>query len=95
MKAGAGSILEKGKKTIFQEAERLVNGPRQKMYGHPKVNLNKIARMWSAYLGVIVTERDVCWMMALLKGARAAATHHRDALVDAVGYLRLIEMLED
>jgi len=45
--------------------------------------------MWSAYLGVAVSGRDVCNMMALLKVARLRNGSHEDSSVDGAGYLAL------
>jgi len=82
--------------TILEEAEDIVDGPRATTYGHPKINLARIAAFWSLYLGKIVKPADVCHMMVLLKVARAmSGVPNRDTLVDIAGYARLAEMLEE
>lgn len=85
--------------TVFEEAEELVNGPRQNDYGSPSTNINAIAHMWNGYLhrslAKPITAKDVCWMMALLKASRDAHRSKRDNLVDACGYLRLQEIMEE
>jgi hypothetical protein len=42
-----------------------------------------------------MTAEDVCWFMVLLKMARQAHMNKRDNLVDAVGYIALIERIQD
>lgn len=83
--------------TILEEAESLVGGDRLKFYGPPAVNFKRIAGMWSAYLGIEVNELDVCCMMIALKVARirTGGSYHRDSAVDAAGYARLLEILND
>lgn len=87
-------------KTLLQEAHEIIYGDREETYGKPSKNLANIALMWEHYLqakhgAVIVTEEDVCWMMVLLKMARQMNKHKRDNLVDAAGYIALIERMEE
>ena len=81
--------------SIFDEAEKLVNGDRQKDYGEPRENLERISEIWSGVLGLSVTAEQVALCMAGLKLARLGfdPTNH-DSLVDACGYLRLMEMIK-
>jgi len=79
--------------TILSEADNLINGNRQSDYGDPGVNIERIAGMWSAYLGTEVTGEQVCWMMTMVKASRDLVKSKRDNLVDAAGYLGLIERL--
>lgn len=78
--------------TIAVDAVRLVDGDRQKQYGSPESNLQRIAGLWSAYLDVKVTPEDVSHMMVLLKVSRAKAGYKRDTSVDVVGYTLLADM---
>ena len=88
--------------SILEEAHKIIYGDREQTYGRPSKNLDCIAQLWTAYL----TNRknsderlgavDVAAMMTLLKIARLANTpDHRDSLVDACGYLALIERCQD
>jgi hypothetical protein len=88
--------------SILEEAHQIIYGDREQTYGKPSKNLDCIAQMWDAYL----TNRknsderlgavDVAAMMTLLKIARLAnSPDHLDSLVDAVGYLALIERCQD
>ena len=87
---------------ILEEAQSIIYANREKTYGRPSKNLDCIAQLWTAYL----TNRkhsdeelgavDVAAMMTLLKIARLAnSPEHRDSLVDACGYLALIERCQD
>lgn len=88
-------------KTYLDKAKEIIYGDREKTYGTPDKNLKTIARMWSAYLESRLNMRnlpvelnavDVCWMMNLLKTARAAHDQSwGDNPVDAIGYLALTE----
>lgn len=83
--------------SVTQEAEDLVAGQRRQEYGPAWINFDRIAKLWSAYLGREVTMADVCWMMTLLKAARHADGGEkikRDNIVDSIGYLRLIEIIK-
>jgi hypothetical protein len=90
-------------KTVTREADGLIRGERQKHYGHPKKNFQRIATAWNAYLlerpvladGSIEPLRphDVAAMMGLLKIVRMAEGYHRDSTVDIVGYAALMAIL--
>ncbi|MBA3776896.1 MAG: hypothetical protein H0X11_10715 [Betaproteobacteria bacterium] len=79
--------------SILTEANDLIHGDRQASYGHPRTNLDRVAALWSVPLGVTVTAEQVCLCMALLKIARQVNKAKRDNLVDAAGYIALIERL--
>lgn len=65
---------------------------RGKSYGNGDANLTRIAALWSAYLGVDITPRDVCWLMVLLKSSRARQDPtNPDNTLDGRGYLELAE----
>jgi hypothetical protein len=84
---------------VIEEANKIIYGDREQTYGHPTVNLNRIATQWSLYLNqkyeaqLQITPEDVCWMMADLKKARQMNANKRDNLVDAIGYIGLIEVV--
>lgn len=85
--------------TILSEAENIITGDRQECYGDPRVNLQRVAEQWGMYLSqknqlfkqIILTQEDICWMMTLLKMCRQMHAPKRDNLVDAAGYIGLIE----
>lgn len=84
-----------GKVTILEEASRIVDGDREKTYGHPSKNFAATARLWATILGHEVTLKEVALMMVALKLARELHRPGRDNLVDMCGYLRCIEKMTD
>src|SRR5205814_9133893 len=91
--------------TILEEAHGLIHGDRNQAYGHPLDDFTCTARLWSAWLQHKYNELghdipdleavDVPWLMSLLKHSRQANSEKRDNLVDAVGYLGTVEMVEE
>jgi len=80
---------------VLDEAKVIIEGDREQTYGDPSVNLRRIAAMWSAHLGMKVTEDDVCLMMILVKVARLKNTpKHHDSQVDICGYAALMEKVQ-
>jgi hypothetical protein len=77
--------------TVLAEAETIIHGSRQDDYGNAERNQSRIATMWSAYLDVDITPRQVCMMMVLLKVSRDAHKPKRDNLVDLAGYAALAD----
>ena len=64
-------------------------GDRDRQYGTPEKNFDKIAGLWSAYLGEYIRPEDVACMMTLFKIARIEGSNYtsRDSWVDAIGYM--------
>ncbi len=82
--------------SILTEAEAIIYGDREETYGDPAINLIRIANFWNTYLGnqdheITLSPEDVAMMMVLLKIARQQHKFKLDNLVDAAGYLALIE----
>jgi len=86
---------------LFDEAKDIIHGDREQTYGHPAKNLEKIAIQWTLYLRqkhskqILISAEDVCWMMADLKKVRQMNAEKRDNLVDAIGYIGLIDRLKE
>lgn len=78
---------------ILTEAQSIVDGPRRDDYGHPAVNHGRTAALWSAYLGVEVSARQVCMLNILQKVGRDAHREKRDNLVDIAGWARNAELV--
>lgn len=80
------------RKEILDTAEKMVNGDRQDDYGSPENNFDRIAMLWTHYLGPSrieagLTPVDVAAMLALLKIARIASGHgKKDNWIDLAGY---------
>lgn len=84
----------KKSKTILQEADEIVSGDRQKDYGHPLDNFERIAALWEPILGIDITPEEVGACMIALKLSRLVATpDHRDSIVDIAGYARGYELV--
>ena len=80
--------------SILEEAQRLIHGPRNKNYGHPRDNFRDIAALWSGYLGKEVSDIDVANLMILMKVARVKGTgYHRDSFTDIAGYAGCVERI--
>ena len=89
-------------KSVLTEAHAIIYGDREKTYGAPDKNLKTIAAYWRAHIlarfgvDLALTPQDACLMMASLKLARLANDmKHRDSLVDGVGYMALIERIDN
>lgn len=91
------------KKPLLLEAHQIINGERKKTYGDGTNGMQGVAEQWNLYLqqkyGMVsddgfplcITAEDVCWMMADLKKYRQMHKSKRDNVVDAAGYIGLIE----
>jgi len=87
-------VTRKKQETVLEEAARIVDGDRRADYGHPADNHRRTAAMWSAYLGVGITPRQVCMLNALQKIGRDAHRPKRDNLVDLAGWARNAELCD-
>ena len=75
------------RKRVLSEAERCVCGQRENEYGVPEDNFDRIAKMWSAYMGVEFNPVDVSMFMVMLKAARIkSGGGTMDSFVDGCGY---------
>ena len=94
---GAGapvSAEEHDNESVAQEADRIINGDRRSDYGGALESFTRIAELWSPILGVDVTPEQVCFCMVGLKMARWLNGQQRDSLVDAIGYVALVEHIQ-
>lgn len=81
--------------SIFQEAEGIIYGQREKDYGHPSVNIRRIMLLWNAHIAakygddaVKLDMNDVPTMLRYLKEARLINDpKHHDTMVDVCGYM--------
>lgn len=87
------------KLNVLQEADKLVNGVRDKQYGLPHENWGSTAEMMTAYLhqtGKLPRDQaldahDGAMLLALVKIAREGNLRQRDNLVDIAGYANVAE----
>lgn len=72
---------------ILDTAGEIVGGHRVTDYGEPEDNFGVIARLWSAYLGIDISDVDVSMLMVLFKAGRIkSGTATEDSFVDICGY---------
>ena len=71
---------------ILEAARICVCGEREQDYGSPEDSFALIGKLWSAYMGVPFSPKDVAMCMALLKVARINAGNKADSFVDLAGY---------
>ena len=64
-------------------------GERAEHYGDPRQNLDRIAGLWTAYIGYPVTAHDVAQMMVLTKISRSKVAKLDDNYTDAIGYTEI------
>jgi hypothetical protein len=85
--AGTG-LNQHSAKAILSEAADTI-GERGLEYGHPAINIKRIAELWTSYFGREIDPLDVCICMALVKISRLVETPKRDSFVDLVSYAAL------
>lgn len=73
---------------FLAEASCLLTDARQQQYGSFKDNHERIAILWSEFLGCDITSEQVAICMALVKISRIANdSSHKDNYIDAISYL--------
>jgi len=74
----------------LETANRLITEDRAAEYGSAITSFNRIAALWSTYLGAHVCAEDVALMMVLLKTVRARSSPRKqDSYDDMCGYSAL------
>jgi hypothetical protein len=80
--------------SILTQAEEIINGERAKDYGSTLENFGRIAKMWSAILGIEVTPEQHILCMEAVKIARLChSPAHMDSIIDMAGYAGTYEKL--
>jgi len=83
---------------ILQEAYKIVNQDRQNTYGHPKDDYTKVINIYETLTGQNLTLNDAILFMISVKLARLrtnleAGHLHHDTLLDTIGYLTCLNMI--
>lgn len=73
---------------FLTEAKALIQD-RGQNYGHPQDNMERTARLWSAYLEMPITDYQVAGCMALVKLARSMESSLVDHYLDAAAYIAI------
>ena len=73
---------------ILEEAKKCICGDRDKQYGEPEDNFERIAKLWGIYLNKILVAEDVAILMCLFKIARLRDSNYKseDSWIDLIGY---------
>jgi hypothetical protein len=85
--------------SILEEALKLSGENRQRDYGHPLTNHERIADVWNVVLGPLlkdgarISPEQVVWCMIGVKLAREVNTPKRDNAVDVVGYANCLDLI--
>lgn len=79
--------------SILKKAEEIVNGSRQQDYGSASESFGKIATIASIMTGKDLTAQDCCKILIAVKIVRESFKHQEDNLLDACGYLELLNRL--
>ena len=81
---------------LLKAADHIVNGDRQRTYGHPMEHHEATAAMWSAYLGRVnhlpdlrVRPEDVSMLFVLDKVSRVGGGDKVDNVLDIAGYAQV------
>lgn len=83
-------------KSALMEAEGLVHGDRDDVYGHPFEDFSRTAMIWEAIFGVEVTPEQVALAMVGVKMSRLCNTpSHHDSVVDIAGYAETLHMIQE
>jgi hypothetical protein len=71
-----------------------VNRERQGTYGDPTPNMELLADLWSAFLGIPLSAEDASLMLVLLKVMREKQSGYKvdypDNVVDVVGWANVL-----
>lgn len=90
--------LETASLSILEEALKVSGENRQRDYGHPLENHERIAAIWNVVLGPKlkepITPEEVVWCMIGVKMAREVVTKKRDNAVDVVGYVNCLDLIQ-
>lgn len=84
---------ERAGASVLESADRLIRGQRELDYGPPAELFRQWTAMFRDIIGVSVSPKDMVMAMVLLKLLRFKHSEytHRDSLVDAAGYLGVME----
>lgn len=80
--------------SILDKAKETVGGERQDQYGDVSESFERIAMMWSGYLGQTLNKQDVANLMILMKVSRAKNGYHEDSYIDIAGYVHCVDVLK-
>ena len=74
---------------ILEEALQITTGDRHNDYGDCRIELERLATLWSVIFETTVTPNQVSLAMIALKITRQMNSNKRDNWVDMAGYSRI------
>lgn len=75
---------------VLDAASQAINIDRAATYGDAQETMERIAKSWSAKLGIDISAVDVCILLADMKLCRASGGQaHDDNFIDTAGYAAL------
>lgn len=85
---------------VCLEAYELITGDRHKNYDHPYQDYTKVAEIFKGLTGIQLTvEEAICFPLAMkfarMRTARERDLWHHDSVVDAIGYLGCLGMVNE
>ncbi len=84
--------------SILEEALQVSGENRQRDYGHPRTNHERIAAIWNVVLGPQLTKpitpEQVVWCMIGVKLAREVNSPKRDNALDVAGYVNCLDLIQ-
>ena len=79
-------VMRLDRNDALQVAADIINGSRANTYGDAGQSMERIAALWSAYMGIEIKPRDAAAMLSLLKISRIRSGSKPDNWVDLIGY---------
>ncbi len=79
--------------SIQNQAKNLINTERQADYGPPVQHWTEVARIWSILAHTPINAETAVLMMSALKLVRESYKHMDDNIVDAVGYMEILNLI--
>ena len=79
------------KEKLLDIVKDLIYSERAKQYGSFEENMRKISAIFFELTDISLTEEECGYFLVSLKLARQGTKHKRDNLIDAVGYIALID----
>ena len=95
MSSSGSGFVPQIQKSINEEAHDLVHGVRQKAYGSPHENMQRISDIVKAVMGYEIPSEDCAMFLVCVKLSREIHGHKRDNSVDAAGYLDVRQQVID
>ena len=89
------SLIMTNRVKLLDECASILND-RGSIYGSSRTNHERIAELWTAYLGDYISPMQVAMCQLLVKVSRLSETaNHKDSVKDIIGYAAIYSELFD